>query len=218
MSEVTSQWGRLIYWLGQNGAAIQALAAIITGIFTAVLIGVTGWYAYLTRGLLEASNAAIRSGFMPDLVGRIDIDFPSNRRDRLLIEASNEGLPPSRIIRAKVVGGIIHQWSDPPVPPGPYNPNEFKAEAHFRDGPLPELTNRFLRHGEKAHAMFTMVPDPPMTHEDWLSFLARYSLTVRSIVEVSDISGRIVHSFDILRSAASGTTHITTHLPSIFNS
>jgi hypothetical protein len=73
--ELTNQWGRLIYWLGQNAAAIQALAAVITVIFTGALIGVTAWYANLTSGLLEASEATMRSAFMPDLVGTIDIDF-----------------------------------------------------------------------------------------------------------------------------------------------
>ena len=211
MNDVVTQWGRFIYWLGQNAPAVQGFTAIITVVLTIVLIAVTIQYVKLTRGILEASEASMRSSFLPDLDGRIEVD--SARRDQLYISVANGGLPPFRIVRAKVVDGIVHQWSDPPNQGGSY-----KAEAQFRGGALPELANRFLRKEERAGTMFKMVPVQPMEEGDWLNFQKRSSLTATVVVEVSDISGRVFYSFRIMRRAVTGSTRIETSLPSVFDS
>lgn len=201
--------GGLLYWLGQNAAAVQGFTAIVTVVLTIVLIGVTIQYVQLTRGILEASEASMRSSFLPDLDGSIEVD--SARRDRLHISIANAGLPPFRIVRAKVVDGTVHQWSDPPS-------GSYKEEAQFRGGALPELANRFLRKEERAGTVFIMVPVLSVEEGDWLNFQKRSSLTATVVVEVSDISGRVFYSFRIMRRALTGSTRIDTFLPSVFDS
>ena len=49
------EWGRLIWWLGQNSAAIQAVAALTTVVLTGVLISVTMRYVSLTQKIVETS-------------------------------------------------------------------------------------------------------------------------------------------------------------------
>jgi len=39
----------MMTWLNQNAGAVQAIMAIVISVLTAVLIGITWWYATLTR-------------------------------------------------------------------------------------------------------------------------------------------------------------------------
>jgi hypothetical protein len=66
---VAYEWGRLIWWLGQgqNGIAVQAIAAIAASVATVVLFGIRAWYAITTRGLLRISENQLRASLRPDL-------------------------------------------------------------------------------------------------------------------------------------------------------
>jgi hypothetical protein len=70
------QWVRFIWWLGHNSAAVQALAAVATVVLTGVLIIVTMRYVSLTQKMLEAGEASIRAGFLPDIEANIDFTHP----------------------------------------------------------------------------------------------------------------------------------------------
>ena len=63
------EWHRFVYWLslGQNAIAVQALAAALASAATIVLVGITGWYVYITQGLLVASQKQLIVALQPDL-------------------------------------------------------------------------------------------------------------------------------------------------------
>jgi hypothetical protein len=54
-------------WLNQNAGAVQAVMAIIIGVLTAVLIGVTWWYAKLTRRMALTLEQQLAASFHPDI-------------------------------------------------------------------------------------------------------------------------------------------------------
>jgi hypothetical protein len=204
--------GRLIWWLGQNSAAVQALAAAATVVLTGVLVFFTMRYVSLTQKMLEAGDASIRAGFLPDINANIDFTFP--RRDELSVYIKNVGESPIRVSRAKLISGSIFKWSDP------YRPNQFESETKFeaRDE-MAGLTSLFLRKNEEGHGIVRIVPTLGMDENEWVKLLDhRISLTANAIIEVSDITGRIVYSFTVLRNAHTSTTRIEVRFPSNFDS
>jgi hypothetical protein len=54
-------------WLNQNAGAVQAVMAIIIGVLTAVLIGVTWWFARLTRRMALTLEQQLAASFHPDI-------------------------------------------------------------------------------------------------------------------------------------------------------
>ena len=58
-------------WLDQNAGAIQALTAVAITLLTAVLIGVTWWYANLTRQMAKTMEQQMIAAFQPN----IDLSF-----------------------------------------------------------------------------------------------------------------------------------------------
>lgn len=128
------QWGRFIWWLGQNSAAVQALAAVATVALTGVLIFVTMRYVSLTQKILEAGEASMRAGFLPDISAYIDFTHP--RRDELSVYVKNVGESPIRVSRAKLISGCIFKWADPPN-----EPNQFASEIQFGASGLSQRNN-----------------------------------------------------------------------------
>ena len=208
-----NQWGRFIWWLGQNSAAVQALAAVATVVLTGVLIFVTIRYVSLTQKILEAGEASIRAGFLPDINASIDFTHP--RRDELSVYVQNVGESPIRVSRAKLLSGSIFKWAEPPN-----QPNQFASETKFdARGELTALTSLFLRKNEEARGVVRIVPTQRIDESEWLELLNyRISLTASAIVEVSDITGRILYSFTVLRNAQTASTRIEARFPSSFDS
>jgi hypothetical protein len=177
------QWQRFIWWIGQNSAAVQALAAIITVILTAVLIFATIRYVALTRRTLEASEAALRASFLPDISARIDFTHP--RRDELSVSLQNTGDPTIRIVRAKLTGGSLLKWVDPPN-----QLNQYSAEVKFGPRDVVSLASLFLRKNEEATANVQITPTEQMDGDSWAKFIDyRISLVATFVIEVSDITG-----------------------------
>ncbi len=54
-------------WLNQNAGAVQAIMATMIGVLTIALVGVTWWYARLTRRLADAVERQLAASFQPDL-------------------------------------------------------------------------------------------------------------------------------------------------------
>jgi hypothetical protein len=206
-------WARFIWWVGQNSAAVQALAAVAAVAVTAILVLVTVRYVSLTQRILEAGEASMRAGFLPDIDANIDFTHP--RRDELSVYIKNVGESPIRVSRAKLTGGSIFQWADPPN-----QPNEFASETEFdARGELTTLTSLFLRKNEEARGLVRIFPTQQMDESEWLRLLHdRISLTARAVIEVSDITGRIVYSFTVLRNARTSRTRIEVRFPSRFDS
>jgi hypothetical protein len=127
----------------------------------------------------------------------------------------NVGDSPIRISRAKLIGGSIFKWSDPPNPP---NPLAFETKFEARRD-LTGLSARFLRKNEAGHAVVRIVPTQSMDESEWLKRLDyRISLTASAIIEVSDITGRVLYSFTVVRNAETASTHIEARFPSGFDS
>ena len=211
LSNMGYQWGRFIWWLGQNSAAVQALAAVVTVLLTGVLIFVTIRYVLLTRKLVEASEASIRAGFMPDINANIDFTHP--RKDELSIYVKNTAEAPICILRAKLIGGSLFKWPETANPP-----NEYAAELKFGPSDITSLTSLFLRKNEEARGVFRITPIEHIDDADWLKAINyRVSLTATVIIEVSDITGRILYSFTVLRDAETANTRIRTQFPSSFD-
>jgi hypothetical protein len=169
-------------------------------------------YVSLTQRILEAGEAAMRAGFLPDVNAKIDFTHP--RRDELWVSVQNVGDSPIRVSRAKLIGGSIFKWADPPN-----QPTQFSCETPFgAQGELAALASRFLRKNEEAHGVVRIVPTQRMDESEWLKlFDYRISLTANAIIEVSDITGRILYSFSVLRDAHTSNTRIEARFPSIFD-
>lgn len=61
---------RFIWWLYHDANAagvVQAFTAIVITILTGVLIGVTAWYAALTRRMAKTMERQLAAGFQPDI-------------------------------------------------------------------------------------------------------------------------------------------------------
>jgi hypothetical protein len=54
-------------WMNHNSGAVQAIMAIIIGVLTTVLIGVTWWYASLTRRMAHTLEQQLAASFHPNL-------------------------------------------------------------------------------------------------------------------------------------------------------
>lgn len=54
-------------WMNENAGAVQAVAAMIVAGLTAVLIGVTCWYATLTRRMALSMERQLASSFQPTI-------------------------------------------------------------------------------------------------------------------------------------------------------
>jgi hypothetical protein len=200
-------------WLNANTGAVQATAAVVTAVLTAVLIGITARYVVLTRKMLEANEASARVSFMPDIEANIEFTHP--RKNELAINIKNAADPPICILRARLIGGSVFKWTDTPGK-GP----EFVTEVKFGPTDIKTLNAVFLRKDEGASGAFNIRPVKQMEDEEWLKFLDyRISLSATVVAEVSDITGRILYSFAIRRDAQSGgKTKIQTRCPSVFDS
>lgn len=62
---MTYEWGRFIWWLGQNASAIQALAAIATTLLTLALVWATSKYVVLTQRILATSEKQLIAQYQP---------------------------------------------------------------------------------------------------------------------------------------------------------
>ena len=155
----------------------------------------------------------MRAAFLPDVNANIDFTHP--RGAELCVYVKNVGESPIRVSRAKLLGGSIFKWADPPN-----QPNQFESETKFdaRDE-LTALSSLFLRKDEEGRAVVRIIPAQRMDESEWLKFLGyRISLTASAIIEVSDITGRILYSFTVLRNAHTSNTRIETRYPSNFDS
>jgi hypothetical protein len=192
---------------------VQAMAAVVTVVLTAVLIGVTARYVVLTRKMLEAGEASVRAVFMPDIEANFEFTHP--RKDELALHIKNSAEPPLCVLRARLVRGSVFKWTDTPG-----NGPEFAAEVKLGATEISTLAKVFLRKGENATGAFKISPVDRRETEEWLKFLDyRVSLSATAVVEVSDVTGRILYSFTVRRDAhRGGVTNIQTQFPSAYDS
>ena len=177
----------------------------MTAVLTAVLIGVTARYVVLTRRMLEANEASVRAGFMPDIEANVEFTHP--RKDELALHIKNSAESPLCVLRARLVGGSVFKW-----PETPGNGPLFTAEVKLGATEISTLVKVFLRKGEEATGAFKILPADRTAAEEWPKFLDyRISLSATAVIEVSDITGRILYSFTVRRDAnRGGITNIQT--------
>jgi hypothetical protein len=100
------QWCRLIFWLGQNSSAVQALTSIVTVILTAVLACITYRYMNLTREL--ARSAREQSACAAQQLRMLahpnpSLEVQTDRKERSVsIKIINRGAYPFRIDNAVI--------------------------------------------------------------------------------------------------------------------
>src|SRR5262245_43445932 len=103
MDFIGQQWGRFIWWTGQNSGAIQAMSGVGTLLLTAALTYVTWKYVQLTSAIASLNRSQLELNqrqFEHDL--QPQVGFPSFEVDapRLVAKASirNAGSRPFRVI------------------------------------------------------------------------------------------------------------------------
>ena len=67
--------------MNTNAGAVQAIMAIVIGAFTAVLIGVTWWYAALTRRMALTLEKQLASSFQPSIEMALTNQFQGQGSD-----------------------------------------------------------------------------------------------------------------------------------------
>ena len=82
-------------WMNQNAGAVQAVMAIVIGVLTGVLIGVTWWYARLTRRMALTLEQQLAASFHPDI------------RMILIGQIRSEGTNPAGVRSESVSGTIV---------------------------------------------------------------------------------------------------------------
>jgi hypothetical protein len=65
---VAYEWGRFVWWLGQNAAAIQAFASLITVILTFVLVRITAEYVRLNARMSRSAEAQLVAQYMSSMM------------------------------------------------------------------------------------------------------------------------------------------------------
>jgi len=140
------EWYRFASWLaeGQNAAAVQAIAAILASIATIILVFITAWYAYITRGILKASHNQLGAVLQPDL--KLDLVGNPGRKEAYVmvrVKIENHGQYPVTLENGKVSLGdrvyelprvssrvispgndFLIKWCETPLPNPPNaNPN-----------------------------------------------------------------------------------------------
>ena len=54
-------------WLNENAAGLQAITAIVIVVLTFVLVGVTWWYAKLTKSMAQTLREQLAASFQPNV-------------------------------------------------------------------------------------------------------------------------------------------------------
>lgn len=96
MNIVWEEWGRFIWWTGQNAGAIQALSGVGILLLTAGLTYVTCKYVRLTSAIANLTRSQLEYDLLPKVaLPKFDIDASS-----LLVRATirNAGSRPFRVI------------------------------------------------------------------------------------------------------------------------
>ncbi len=93
------EWGRFVWWAGQNSGAIQALTSIVTVILTAILAYVTYRYVLLTNTLASNSQKQLLLVAHPNPAVETNL-HPKSREIRITI--ANHGAYPFKIENAEV--------------------------------------------------------------------------------------------------------------------
>src|ERR1700692_2768567 len=100
MNFIGEQWGRFVWWAGQNAGAIQAMTGVGTLLLTAVLAYITWKYVRLTGTIALVTRSQYASDHLPKL------SFPKFDIDASMLAAHvtvrNEGSRPFRVISLSV--------------------------------------------------------------------------------------------------------------------
>jgi hypothetical protein len=164
-------------WLNQNAGAVQAVMAVIIVVLTAALVGVTCWYAGLTRRMALTMEQQLAASFHPDIEMTLTNRFQGKGSNFGVqsesvsgtIVVTNRGTLPLKVVSAamKLV----------------YDKNAFPDQRTTMDA-----QQRVISPGKTAE--FTMILDVPLgasqaAYEQWAQ------------IHCSDLAGVSKHSFSV---------------------
>src|ERR1035437_9142718 len=189
-------------WLNSNAGAIQGIAAAIVAILTGILVWVTAQYVRLTRELVEAGNATLRSAFFPDLDVTIGRSFKNC--DGIAICIKNSGGYPLRTTKAFLTGGIF---------PGLRQPESGKifstdSPIEIRSMSLEWASGLCMRPGDSQSTIVKTEPADGVDQSVWMSATEKYSPALRLGIECCDLAGKVYFYVTAQQNAHTSTMHI----------
>ena len=96
-----------MHWLNENAGGVQAITAVVIALLTLALVGVTWWYATLTRGMALTLKEQLAASFQPNVEMTLTDRFQGQGSDGLgghhesvsgTINVSNKGNLPFKIV------------------------------------------------------------------------------------------------------------------------
>jgi hypothetical protein len=172
------EWQRLVWWSGQNSAAIQALSAIAIVVLTAVLGGITLYYALITGRMARTMERQIEFSFQPNVLTAITFQaegggtaFGLRHEDTVYadIKVENKSNVPIKLVS---VGMLV----------------KFDNGVFPDSWSIKEAGDIVLAPG--AHKEFSMMVDVPPR-------ATRANYTRRVNLKCTDLSGVSRHTFSI---------------------
>ena len=183
-----NEWGRLLWWSGQNSNAIQALSAIAIVGLTAALSGITLYYSRLTRRMAIAMEKQIEFSFQPNVATSITF--------RAAGESSSLGVRQEDSIYANV---IVENKGSVPLKLDSLTMIVIFEKALFADASaiVGDASNLVLMPG--SHKEFRLLANVPID-------ASRAKHHRRVILKCTDLTGLSKHTFEI-SDADSDVTH-----------
>lgn len=162
-----------------EAAAVQALAAAVSLLATVLLVGITTWYAWISRRLLQQSRPVVSVelsvGWMPQTLGHgvllgpfsSLISGPPDERypmPYLAVQIRNAGNLAASISRVSIESNAGFSFAHTMAPVGPSCP--FELEAH------------------SSQTAFVRVDDMIASIKAWHKAMGKSSSRVRAMVEL----------------------------------
>jgi hypothetical protein len=127
----------MLDWFKCNSAALQGIAAVLSAVFTLVIIAVTLWYVRLTRTIAEATHQQLSASLQPVL--RLDISTAATHGEGVAFDkrsywsqvnfvVQSKGSAP---LKLKGIYVVIQHWSPTFV--------QYEQEATQKDEPYKDI-------------------------------------------------------------------------------
>jgi hypothetical protein len=176
-------------WLNENAAGVQAITAIVIVLLTAVLVGVTWWYATLTKSMALTLREQLAASFQPNVEMTLTDRFKGRGSD-------GHGGP------SETVAGTITVRNKGNLPPKvvPVAMKLIYEKAAFSDQTVTvDAKQRVVAPGETTQFILLTIDVPPggstAPHEQ----IAQ--------IHCSDLAGVSKHSFSVSSRERDRTYH-----------
>ncbi len=188
-------------WLNSNAGAVQGIAAGIVAVLTGILVWVTAQYVRLTRDLVEAGNATLRSAFFPDLDVTIGRTF-GNCND-IAVCITNKGQSPLRTTKAFLSGGIF-PWSGDRESGKMFSTD---SPIEIRPTSLEWASGLCMRPEESQSAVVRIEPAEGVEQSRWAAATEKFSPALRLGIECCDLAGKVYFYVIVQQNAHTSTIY-----------